>query len=532
MGIHGRSAHTPMKKIGETVKNFLFHIPACIAALCAIFMLGMIPLYFDDAFFNINRCKVELVRAVIPIFCAVMAVVLGVYKIGKKYRYQPPYAPDGAMALFLLACTISCACAGFTENVLEGTQGRNLGLWLMLCCGGAYYVISAGKQKGSLSITIVLICAGLCAALGILNGAGMDPLGFYKEIKKGQEATFLSTIGHFDFFGTYLVMVFGLASGVYVFGKKIVARITAAVCAIVLALGMAISRTDSALLGMNLVCLAIAAQSGGDYMKMARAASLWGLCFAVLPTARAIVAVSAYQPQFTGLPLMLCETHAAYMFTAVFLIFAAVFMLLHKKGYCAPSRRVLMRTAVILVALAAAILIAAIVWFTVVDTTTELGSAASFLRFDDMWGSARGFVYKRSICAFNDFSWKEKLFGRGLGTTLTTLTPYFDNQSAIDLAGGVFNDSHCQPLQLLLTCGIAGMLAFMAFYVCMVITVLKNMKDDAVLNGVFAMLIGYIAIMMFNVLQPILVMVYFSICGLGISRIRYLAQREGVHHES
>ena len=149
-----------------------------------------------------------------------------------------------------------------------------------------------------------------------------------------------------------------------------------------------------------------------------------------------------------------------------------------------------------------------------------------------MWGSVRGFVYKRSIRAFSDFSWKEKLFGRGLGTTLTTLTPYFDNQSAIDLAGGVFNDSHCQPLQILLTCGITGMLAFAAFYICMFAAVLKNMKDDAILNGVFAMLVGYIAIMMFNVLQPILVMVYFSICGLGISRIRYLAQREGVHHES
>ena len=532
MGIHGRSARTPMKKVGETVKSFLFHIPACIAALCTLFMLCVIPLYFDDAFFNINRCKVELVRAVMPIFCAAMAVILGIYGIGKKYRYQSPYAPDGAMTLFLLACAASCACAGFTENVLEGTQGRSLGLWLMLCCGGAYYVIGAGKQKGCLSTTLVLICAGLCAVLGILNGAGIDPLGFYEGIKKGQEETFLSTIGHFDFFGTYLVMIFGLATGVYVFGKKAIARIAAAICAIVLALGMAVSRTDSALLGMNLVCLAIAAQSGGDYMKMARAASLWGVCFAVLPAARAIAAVSVYQPQFTGLPLMLCETYAAHMFTALFLILAAVFMLLHKKGCHAPSKRVLMRTAFVLTVLAAAILIAAIVWFTIVDTAADLGSAASFLRFDDMWGSVRGFVYKRSIRAFSDFSWKEKLVGRGLGTTLTTLTPYFDNQSAIDLAGGVFNDSHCQPLQILLTCGIAGMLAFAAFYICMFAAVLKNMKDDAILNGVFAMLVGYIAIMMFNVLQPILVMVYFSICGLGISRIRYLAQREGVHHES
>lgn len=532
MGIRGRSACTPMQKVRETVDSFFNRIPACIAELCAFFMLCVIPLYFDDAFFNINRCKVELVRLVLPVLCAAMVVALGINIVRKKAAFQPLCAPDVAMALFLLACVVSCAAAGFTENVLEGTKGRNLGLWLMLCCGGAYYVIGLGKLSGRKLTALILTCAGICAALGILNGAGIDPLGFYKGIKKGQESTFLSTIGHFDFFGTYLVMMFGVGSGVYVFGKKPIMRIAAAVCAVVLALGMAISRTDSALLGMNLVCLAIAAQSCDDYGKMARASSLWGVCFAVLPAARAIANVSIYEPEFTGMPLVLCETHAAQGLTAFFILLAAVFMLLHKKGVRAPGRRMMMKIALIAVILAAVVLIAMIVWFTAVDTTTELGSMASFLRFDDMWGSARGFVYKRSIRAFNDFSWMEKLFGRGLGTTQATLTPYFDNQDAINLAGGVFNDSHCQLLQLLLTCGVVGMLAFAAFYACMLITVLKHMKEDAILNGVFATLVGYIAIMMFNVMQPILIMVYFSVCGLGISRIRYLAQKEGVHHES
>ena len=523
-----------MKRVRKTIDGFLLYVPTWIAAFCTVFMLCVIPLYFDDAFFNINRCKVELVRAFMPVICVAMLAASIINWLRKKERYQPPYAPDGAMALFLLACIVSCAYAGFSENVMEGTQGRSLGLWLMLCCCGAYYVIGLGELNGRALTVLILICAGACAFLGILNGAGIDPLGFYKGIKKGQEETFLSTIGHFDFFGTYLIMMFGLASGGYVFGKKAVARMAAAICAIILALGMAVSRTDSALLGMNLVCLSIISQSGDDYVKMARAASLWSVCFAVLPVARAIAAASVYKPQFTGLPLLLCETHAASILTAVLLVFAMLFMMLYKKGYRVLGRKVLLKTVFALTALAVVILIAMMVWFTVVDKTADLGSMASFLRFDDMWGSVRGFVYKRSLRAFGDFSWKEKLFGRGLGTTLTTLTPYFDNQTAIEVAGGVFNDCHCQPLQILLTCGICGTLAFVAFYISMLTTILRRMKNDALLNGVFAALIGYIAIMMFNVVQPILVMTYFSICGLGVSRIRYLAKvkKEGVHHES
>ena len=85
---------------------------------------------------------------------------------------------------------------------------------------------------------------------------------------------------------------------------------------------------------------------------------------------------------------------------------------------------------------------------------------------------------------------------------------------------------------MLLTCGICGVLTFVAFYVSIVTAVLRSMKNDALLQGVFAALIGYIAVMMFNVAQPILIMTYFSMCGFGVSRIRYLAKKGGVHHES
>ena len=109
--------------------------------------------------------------------------------------------------------------------------------------------------------------------------------------------------------------------------------------------------------------------------------------------------------------------------------------------------------------------LAVVIWFTKWDTQTDLGSLTALLRFDDMWGNARGFVYKRSFRAFHDYTWLEKLFGKGLGQTLSILTPYCDNQAAIDYAGGVFTDTHCQPIQLLLTCGLVGMAAFLAFYV-------------------------------------------------------------------
>ena len=56
-----------MKRVRKTIDGFLLYVPTWIAAFCTVFMLCVIPLYFDDAFFNINRCKVELVRAFMPV---------------------------------------------------------------------------------------------------------------------------------------------------------------------------------------------------------------------------------------------------------------------------------------------------------------------------------------------------------------------------------------------------------------------------------------------------------------------------------
>lgn len=40
------------------------------ALSCAVLMLCVVPLYFDNAFFNINRCKVNLICMTMPRICS------------------------------------------------------------------------------------------------------------------------------------------------------------------------------------------------------------------------------------------------------------------------------------------------------------------------------------------------------------------------------------------------------------------------------------------------------------------------------
>ena len=158
-------------------------MPDAVAFACAVFMLCYIPLAFNDAFFDINRHKVQMVITWIPAFCVLMPVALLIDPDWKqRFSGKTGRVSIVSMLLLMVACLISCARAGFSDAVLTGSQGRYCGLYFMLCCGAAFFIISLGRIPFKALLPMVIICAALCAGLGFANTVGYDPLGFYDRI--------------------------------------------------------------------------------------------------------------------------------------------------------------------------------------------------------------------------------------------------------------------------------------------------------------------------------------------------------------
>lgn len=500
-----------------------------ISALCAVFMLCVVPLLFHDAFFDINRFKVNAVLNVVPALCLIRAGISFYRRSTLSDIRRGVGAPSVCMLLFLVFCVIACARIGFPRYTLTGENGRYCGLLFLLSCGAAYYLISLGAFRLDAVVYLAILTGALVAGLGVLNTLGVDPLGFYANIKRGQEHVFLSTIGHFDFFGTFLILLFGLAAGYSVFAKKRSVRMLTRLAAAVMALGMSTARTDSAFLGLHLVCFAVTALSGGCHLHFARSLMLWAIGMISIPAMYMLLPMSPYGAAFSGLPLFLCESGAALIVSCAMALLSIIFYALHQRGVRVPGRNSVQKIFAAVFVAAVLALLLVIVFFSVFAQDAPLPAAASILRFNDVWGSLRGFVYIRSLRAYGDYSLAEKLFGRGLETTLSILTPYFDRPEMLTF--GVFNDTHCQPLQMLLTCGAFGMLAFIAFYVSMLVTVIRRAGEDPLLCGAFCSLAGYLIILAINVTQPILISTYFAICAVAVCRIQ-TNRREENRHES
>ena len=498
--------------------------PGAVAWLCAALMLCALPLLFHNGFFDINRFKVGVVCRAVPCLLAAFIVALLL-----RPREEKPLAPlPGTrlpacfLATLLVACTIACARCGFDEASLTGSEGRYCGLVFWLACGCAFGIMASGASRLSYIDDAAILCAGVVAALGIANALGADPLRFYQGISEKQKPVFLSTIGNADFFGAYLAMLFPLAGARYV--RAVRCRFAWLSLSLLMACGVIASRTDSSFLALHLSCAALLGCSGKSLDAMRRALVLWSLCLLALPVMQP--ALNAADRMLSGLLLMLCRTRLALILGALCLCVAGLCAWAKRRGMNVPGKRLplaLMAAAAVL----ALTLIGVILWFSCVDTESELGAASALLRFDDNWGSRRGFAYTRSLRAYADYSAGDKLFGRGVDLTKRILEPYADNPRVLAL--GTFNDAHCQPLQLLLTTGLFGALSFLMLYASMIRTTLRHAEGDALLTGAFASLSGYGVIMLLQVTQPILIATFLSLCAFALARLHL--PKEGTHHE-
>lgn len=491
-----------------------------LAEITALFSLGILPLAFRNAFFDINRFKVELVLYTVPVI-ALAKAFFSVFR--RKTSCAQRVVRDVrlilyALAAFLGSCIISSAICSFSSETLFGTNGRYCGLFFLLCCGMVFLILVRGALCGDGALKLTVAAASAVSLLGIFNAVGVDPLQFYQAMRLDQLTTFLSTIGNVDFFGAYLAICYPLAAAkaLYAQEKREKRVFTAAACLI--ACGVVVSRSDSAFFALQLSCLILTALAAGDYERMRFALILWSISCALLPLMKPLLWFGKWMIPYSGVLKALCDTGLIWLASALLFCLA----LLCKKAMrgCAPApgrkRCLLMISAA--AALVLALLLALMMYFTLLAPEVSLGAASSLLRFDGKWGTGRGMIYRGAGKAYCDFAMPQKLFGGGVDCAVRILLPYMENT-----AGSlVFNDAHCQPLQFLLTTGIFGAGAYMGFYLLMLRASLKNAGDDPLLCGVFASLCGYAVIAMLGVTQPIIMMSFFSIAALAASRIQFL----------
>ncbi|MBQ9009485.1 MAG: O-antigen ligase family protein [Clostridia bacterium] len=502
-------------------------VPALIAALTGIFLLSVVPLYVHDGFFDINRAKVSLILTATPYFAAGMGLFLLLMPKKGAFYERFPWWLLCPMLLFLVGCVISCRMRGFEEAVLTGSEGRYGGLFFILSITVLFVIIALGKGKGTIVLALFLLSSSLIAVLGYVNALGEDPLGFYANMRPSQIPMFYATIGHYDFYGTFLLLPAAIAYGIVMRSEHLIVRLAAFCAAIVLTLGAYSARTDSVWMGMMMIAFSLIFLSGASYRHLARALLMIAFMIALFPISNYVLRnYSTHSLEFSGVYNYVTFRRGGEA-AAVFAILAFLAVMFHSHDVKVPGFRKLCTIGLIVFLVALILFTCLAVYATTTTNDKALFGLAPTFRIDDNFGSRRGYIWIRSLRAFMAGSPAQMIFGQGLELTKRITRPFIESAQEEALAGGTYNDAHSQPIQILLTCGIFGVLMFLLHYLLLFHALLRYGAEDPVLIGIAVAMAGYFVIMAINVTQPILLIVYFGLSAVAVARIGFLRNKRG-----
>lgn len=497
-----------------------------------LIMFTLFPLFFTDAYFNIRHDKYYFFIILTGILVIAEFLIIMTASVDKppedsklekpkpKHLYEELSFMDWAFIVFLGINVISTLLSANPLDALLGTQGRNNGLVLMAFYTAAYFMITRCFKYFEYIFVALAFGSMIVYALAVLNSFYIDPLGMFTLLTDQQTITdFTSTIGNKNLLSSYICIAMPVMIAMSVITEKTLLR---AIYLIATGFGFAALMTadsDSGILGMavfmiiylvwfsnSLVRLKRFFLSATVMLLFAKLLRLFSLCFGDKSKG-----FDKFQEifVFSGIGWILLAACAV--------ITGILYLIDYKKPNVTISKAVPIALAVVF-GLCAVAMIGIMVYFSCIDTETDLGSFERIIRFNDKWGTHRGFMWIRSIWIFGDASFIEKLFGVGPDMFYSAFSPYFDDLSKY--GDSSTNAAHNEYLNYLITIGITGLLSYLAIVCGTIKNAVKYAKENPMLIACVSAVICYAVQAVVNLYQPITTPLFFIFIALCEAFVR------------
>lgn len=489
-------------------------------------MFTLFPLFFTDAYFNIRHDKYYFFIILSGILVIAEFLIIMTESIEEPYNEPKLEKPkpknfyeifsfmDWAFIAFLGINVISTLLSSNPLEALLGTQGRNNGLLLMAFYTAVYFLITRCFKYFEYIFVALAFGSMIVYALAILNAFYVDPLGMFTQLSDQQTITdFTSTIGNKNLLSSYICIAMPVTIAMSVITEKTLLR---AIYLAATGFGFAALMTadsDSGILGMTVFMVVYLIWFSNKIVRLkrfflsatvmllfAKLLRLFSLCF------------DDKSKGFDKFQEIFVFSNIGWVLLAVSAVITGLLYLLdYKKPNITLSKAVPIVLAVVF-GLCAVALIGVVIYFSCIDTETDLGSFERIIRFNDSWGTHRGFMWIRSIWIFGDASFIEKLFGVGPDMFAPAFSPYF--KELLKYGDGSTNAAHNEYLNYLITIGITGLLAYLAIVCGTIRNAVKYAKENPMLIVCVSAVICYAVQAAVNLYQPITTPLFFIFIAL------------------
>lgn len=496
-----------------------FTVNHALVTLYTILMFTLFPLFLTNYYQSARRDKFWLfvvVTGIVGVSVGVIALVQYLSKNSPHNKQLNTYydsinlnLTDIGMLAFLGFNLVSTIGATLTaENSVEsfsklllGSYGRNMGLLMILMIAVCYFVVSRFFFYKKYVIYFMFIGMTVMSFVAIVNFYHIDILGIFAKYQSNAnvQANFTSTIGNKNYLSAMITVALPFSAGLAVATKDKTLRILAYISTGLQFMGLLVATSDGGFLGCFAAFAVMLVIVSRDRIKLSK----FFFCLAVMMFSAKLLwlfdlIMNKNNKGYTSFSEIFVYNNFVFILIPVFLGLAILCGITKAEVF----ERYTFIGSFTLVAIGAVAVIVMFIYYSLIDTTSTLGSFTRFFRFDETWGTHRGFMWIKSFELMKDFNPWEILFGTGPDTFYNEFAIFFD-ELLTKYGDSSTNAAHNVYINYLVTTGVLGLLSYLLFVGSAIVNSVKNAKVNPLALMCVGVIVAYAAQDVVNIANPV-----------------------------
>ena len=483
-------------------------------------MFSFFPLFLTEQYAHARTDKYWFYLIATGLLVASVGITMLISRGEAKYRGEKPslilpLSPtDIFMLCFLGFAVISTLLSERREQAFLGTGGRNNGLLLLLVYTLMYFTVTRNYVRKDYVFIIYPAVSSLIAALTVLNFFYIDPLHMLEGYDEATISDFGSTLGNKNIIAAFMCLFLPAAFMLFVVSKAKLMRTVSGIAIVFAYTGLLCADSTSDILGLFVILPVMAIISARSYEYMRRC--LLGLTILFASGKLLLLfanAVGDHNKGFEFMQQFLIYSPVTYTPIAICGLLYLLMTALGKNGTPRYPAKAVKSILTLLFVIGIISAVGAFVYFSFIDKETDIGEFDKLLRFDDYWGTHRGFMWRVGLEEFSRFNPLRILFGTGPDAAYYVFEPHFAELS--DRFGDSSTDcAHNEFINYLLTQGVLGLAAYLGMMATAIVRGLKTAKRDPIAFAFICPVICYLAQSTVNLYNPIVTPTLFIFLSL------------------
>lgn len=482
------------------------------------------PLFMTDGYQNTTRTKCILYALIIGVaffICIWKDYEKNVEEYGglpktklKNFKNALTVTDRFGLA-FILSSFVSYVFAKYRPVAFSGGTDSYLGFFTVIICALGFWVASRQATVDEVFTLIASLGGAFVSLFAVIQFMGADLFGLFSRIASNTDRlyNFLSTLGNTSVFGQYMVLILPIAVIGYCKAEHLIMKISFSLCCNLMIWGIMVANTDAAYLGLIVICMlgsVILLRRKSTFIRSLELLVQMNVSVMLLKCIYSLCAGARGRSAITRMIMNI--NFSIYIIFIMVLILIISFFNRKIKNDMIYKR--ISAVASVLCVVLVAVTICLFIYFSVIDRQSDFFGLERYLRFDNHWGTDRGYVWNWIWTIYSTCSPIRKIIGFGQGSVVFELFTHYKHEMMYELKY-YFDNAHNVYLHLLFTTGLLGAVTYVGMICAALYSgVKKALHGNEYVWGVVISVCAYAVVDFFSVLQPITLGLYIVILAI------------------